>query len=145
MKVDFWQVSRDPAERVVALIAQKVCGAGDRLLVVSSDPAQLSAIGKTLWETAPDAFLANGLSEEPGAERQPILLSADCNAANGASHIIFADGEWRDAGKGFDRSFLLFGEATLDAARACWRGLDGNEGLERSFFRQDGGKWVKVA
>lgn len=145
MKVDFWQVSRDPAERVVALIAQKICGAGDRLLVVSSDPAQLAAIGKTLWETAPDAFLANGLSQHPGAERQPILLSADCNAANGASHIIFADGEWRDAAKGFDRSFMLFGEATLDAARACWRGLDGNEGLERSFFRQDGGKWIKVA
>lgn len=145
MKVDFWQVSRDPAERVVVLIAQKVCGAGDRLLVVSSDPEQLAAIGKTLWETAPEAFLANGLAQESGAERQPILLSADCNAANGASHIIFADGEWRDAAKGFDRSFLLFGEATLDAARACWRGLDGNEGLERSFFRQDGGKWVKVA
>lgn len=145
MKVDFWQVSRDPAERVVALIAQKVCGAGDRLLVVSSDPAQLAAIGKTLWETAPEAFLANSLSEEPGADRQPIVLSAECDAPNGANHIIFADGEWRDAAKGFDRSFLLFGEATLEAARGCWRGLDGNEGLERSFFRQDGGKWVKVA
>ncbi|MGB7374022.1 MAG: DNA polymerase III subunit chi [Pontixanthobacter sp.] len=145
MKVDFWQLSRDPAERVVALIAQKVCGAGDRLLVVSSDPAQLAVIGKTLWETAPEAFLANGTSNEPGADRQPILLSGECRAVNGASHIIFADGQWRDTAEGFDRSFLLFDAATLDAARACWRGLDGRDGVERSFFRQDGGKWVKVA
>lgn len=145
MKVDFWQIGRDPVERVVALIAQKVCGAGERLLVVSSDPQQLEAISTALWETAPEAFLANGTADTPGAERQPILLSGTCDALNKASHIIFADGEWRAEAERFDRSFLLFGQATLEGARACWRSLDGGEGLERSFFRQDGGKWVKVA
>lgn len=145
MRVDFWQVSRDPAERVVAMIAERVSAAGERLLVVSSDGSQLEAISKTLWEAAPEAFLANGKATDVGAERQPILLSADCAAKNGASHIIFADGVWRDDAKGFERSFLLFGDATLEDARACWRSLDGTDGLERSFFRQDGGKWVKVA
>ena len=144
MKVDFWQVSRDPAERVVAMIAQRVLDGGDRLLVVAADPAQREAISQTLWETAPEAFLANGLAGEGHDARQPILISDRCDAANGATHVIFADGVWDDAARGFARSFLLFGEATLPDARACWRGLDGTEGLERSFFRQDGGKWTKV-
>ncbi len=145
MKVDFWQLSRDPAEKVVAMIAQKVRGNGERLLVVSKDSEQLDRIGKALWETAPEAFLANGRADAAGADRQPILLSADCTAINQASHVVFADGEWRDGANEFDRSFLLFGEATVEDARATWRSLDGGEELERSFFRQEDGKWVKVA
>lgn len=145
MKVDFWQISRDPAERVVALIAQKVLASDERLLVVSDDDGQLDEIGKALWSAAPEAFLANGKSSEPAPDRQPILLSRECAAANQASHVIFADGKWRDDAANFERSFLLFGEARTEDARKCWRSLDGSEGLERNFFRQDDGKWVKVA
>lgn len=144
MKVDFWQLSRDPADKVVALIAARVLGEGERLLVVAADAEQRAAISRALWESKPDAFLANGEASAMHAERQPILLSAACEPLNGASHIIFADGQWREA-QGFARAFLLFDEATVEAARRVWRSLDGSEGLERSFFRQEDGKWVKVA
>lgn len=144
MKVDFWQLSRDPAEKVVALIAARVLGEGERLLVVAGDSERRAAISRALWDARPDAFLANGDAGEPHAERQPILLSDGCEPVNGASHVIFADGQWREA-EGFARAFLLFDEATVEAARGVWRSLDGGEGLERSFFRQDDGKWVKVA
>lgn len=144
MKVDFWQLSRDPAEKVVAMIAARVLGEGERLLVVSADAAKRAAISRGLWEARPDAFLANGDASDPHAERQPILLSDACEPLNGASHVIFADGQWR-AADGFARAFLLFDDATVDAARGVWRSLDGNQGLERAFFRQDDGKWVKVA
>lgn len=144
MKVDFWQVSRDPVEYVVAMIAQRVLAGGDRLLVVAADTVQREAISQTLWETTPEAFLANGIAGDGQEARQPILISGQCEAANGASHVIFADGVWDDAARSFARSFLLFGEATLQDARACWRGLDGLPELERSFYRQDGGKWTKI-
>ena len=39
MKVDFWLLSRDPAERVVAMIAERVLADGGRVLVVSGDAA----------------------------------------------------------------------------------------------------------
>lgn len=144
MKADFWQISRDPVDKVVAMIAERVLGEGGRLLVVSRDAEQRAAISKALWEAKPGSFLANGEASAPHASRQPILLSETCEAANAASHVIFADGEWRGA-DGFARAFLLFDEATLEAARGVWRSLDGVEGLERAFFRQDGGKWVKIA
>ncbi|WP_435417098.1 DNA polymerase III subunit chi [Parerythrobacter aurantius] len=144
MKVDFWQLSRDPAEKVVAMIAARVLGEGERLLVVAADEEQRAMISRALWEAKPETFLANGDASEPHADRQPILLSDACEPVNGASHVIFADGQWR-AADGFARAFLLFDDATVDAARGVWRSLDGNEGLERAFFRQDDGKWVKVA
>lgn len=144
MKIDFWQLSRDPAEKVVALIAQRVLDAGDRLLVVSADEDQRGSISRALWKAGPESFLANGEAGAKGATSQPILLSSETEAANGASHVIYADGTFRDAA-GFDRAFLLFDDNTVQAARDVWRALDGKDDLERAFFRQDGGKWVKVA
>ncbi|MHA7819468.1 MAG: DNA polymerase III subunit chi [Erythrobacter sp.] len=144
MKVDFWQLSRDPVEKVVALIAQRVVDAGERLLVVSGEAQQRELIAKALWAAGPESFLANGEAGAAGAERQPILLSDRPEPGNDASHVIFADGQYRDP-DGFARAFLLFDEATLEAARGTWKSLDGANALERAFFRQDGGKWVKVA
>lgn len=144
MKVDFWQISRDPVERVVALIAERVMDAGERLLVVAEGMEARLAISRALWNATPDAFLANGLAESDHADRQPILLAGAIDKANTASHVIFADGIWRDPA-GFERAFLLFDDGTIDAARAIWRSLDGQPELERAFFRQDGGRWVKVA
>ena len=144
MKIDFWQLSRDPVEKVSALIAARVLSQGERLLIVSESADQRAAISKGLWAAGPESFLANGEAGAPGADRQPILLSETIEAANGASHAIFADGAFRDA-PGFVRSFLLFDDATLQHARQTWKALSDREGLERAFFRQDGGKWVKIA
>ena len=144
MKIDFWQLSRDPVEKVVALIAQRVMDSGERLLVVSRSEEQRQAIARELWKAGPESFLANGEAGAPGAEKQPIMLSEAPEPANTASHVIYADGEYRDSSD-FARAFLLFDDATLEAARATWRSLDGGAALERAFFRQDGGKWVKVA
>lgn len=49
MKLDFWQVTDDPVEKVVTLIAKRVIGEGARLLVVSADSDQRAAISRALW------------------------------------------------------------------------------------------------
>ncbi|MEP2734729.1 MAG: DNA polymerase III subunit chi [Erythrobacter sp.] len=148
MKVDFWQLSSDPVEKVVALIAARVLGQDERLLIVAKDADQRKQLSRGLWQAGPDSFLANGEAGADESKRQPILLSAENDPKNGAenaaSHVIYADGEWRGA-DGFDRAFLLFDDSNVEAARATWRSLDGGEDMERSFFRQEAGKWVKVA
>ncbi len=144
MKLDFWQVSRDPVEKVVALIARRVLGEGERVLVVSADPQQRAAIARELWQAGPESFLANGEADAAGAERQPILLSGDGAALNGASHVILADGIFRDT-EGFARAFLLFQPDAAPAARAAWRAQDGRADIERAYFEQQDGRWVKKA
>ena len=84
MQLDFWQMSSGSVEQVVALVAGRARADGTRLLVVDADAARRSAIGRALWEAKPEAFLANGDAAEPHAERQPIVLSGTCHAANGA-------------------------------------------------------------
>lgn len=144
MKVDFWQIAASSAEQVTALIADRVLRGGGRLLVVHGDADRHAALSDTLWSEKPEAFLANGVDGAGDEARQPILIAGDCTRANDADHVIFADGRWRDA-PGFARAFLLFDEATLSEARRRWRDLGTAEGLERSFYRQDDGRWTKVA
>jgi DNA polymerase III subunit chi len=144
VKLDFWQYTNDPVEKVVALIARRVLGEGERLLVVAADPDQRTAIARELWQAGDETFLANGAADAPGAERQPILLAEDCTPANAASHLILADGQFRDA-PGFARTFLLFPPDGAPAARQAWRAQDGRDDVERAYFAQENGRWVKKA
>lgn len=144
MRVDFYQISRDPLPEIVTLLARNTLQAGERLLVVSRDEAQLDSISEALWRSAPEeSFLANGRAGGAHDARQPILLSDRAEPANGARYLALADGVWREA-EGFARVFLVFGADTLEAARACWRMLGERDGLERNFWKQDGGRWTKA-
>ncbi len=144
MQVDFYQLTRDPAEKVITALAQKILGDGGRLLVVSGDETQLSAISAALWNAKPDSFLANAIADGgEGDGVQPVLLSFEPDATNGARFIALADGEWRDAALGFERAFYLFAPESTDNARAAWRALGEREDVERKYWKQDGGKWVQ--
>ena len=142
MRVDFYQLSRDPAEGVLPLIARNTLKAGQRLLVVSADAAQLERIGDALWALK-DSFLAHGRAGEGHEERQPILLSDRTDPGNGARFLALADGVWREGAQPFERVFYIFDDATLQPARECWRMLGQREGVERHFWKQQGGKWVE--
>ena len=98
-----------------------------------------------LWEEFPQDFLAHGRADSPHAERQPILLAPDCAAANGARYVLLADGQWRPEALGFARCFLLFHDTNRAGARETWRRLGEHEGLERNFWRQEAGRWIKQA
>ena len=141
VRVDFYQLSRDPAEAALPLIARAAMKAGERMLVVSADEAQLARIGDALWTRLPESFLAHGMAGDKDAARQPILLSTATEPANGAKFLAIADGVWREGP--FARTFYLFDEVTLQAARDCWRMLGEREGIERKFWKQQDGKWVE--
>ncbi|PKB24860.1 DNA polymerase III chi subunit [Novosphingobium kunmingense] len=143
MQVDFYQLSRDPAETALALLAAKTLDAGQRLLVVADDANLRERIGLALWERR-EAFLANGEAGGAHDARQPILLSGQVEPANQARFAAFADGRWRDEGLAFDRVFLLFDGATIDDARATWRDLSARDGVECRYWKQDGGRWVQA-
>jgi len=45
----------------------------------------------------------------------------------------------------YDRAFYLFDGNTLEGARLAWKLLSGREGIERRYWANEGGKWVKKA
>ena len=140
MRVDFYQLSRDPVEKVVAQLAGKVLGSGARLLVVATGQEVRQTLSQALW--AADGFLAHGMAGEPHAERQPILLSDSCAAPNRAAMVLLADGIWREEAVAFDRAMLLFDAQGTERARKLWREMTARESVEPRIFKQTaGGAW----
>ncbi|QPC97971.1 DNA polymerase III subunit chi [Qipengyuania soli] len=146
MRVDFYQLSRDPVDLTVAKLARKALQAGERLVVVSSDSSQREAVSKALWEQGGSAFLAHGNAGEPHEARQPILLSDSCVAPNEARMAIIADGTWREEASGFARVMLLFDPQGRDAAAQLWRRFAADEAVDNRIFKQDtNGSWREGA
>lgn len=140
MQVDFYQLSRDPVERVVPLLADKALESGARVVVVCDDAAQRADLSQALW-ARDGAFLAHGTAGEPHAGRQPIVLAEGCEASNGATFAILADGRWREEAEDLVRAILLFASDQTGPARSLWKTLKGT-GHDLRFFAQDEeGRW----
>jgi DNA polymerase III subunit chi len=144
LRVDFYQLAQTPVEGALPQLAAKMREAGARVLVVSADDAQLVRVSDALWAVRAD-FLAHAAVGGSDDARQPILLSDNLTAPNGATYLALADGQWRDGAEAFERVFLLFDGSTIDDARATWRMLGEHEDTERNFWRQQEGRWVKAA
>ncbi len=143
MRVDFYLLGGSRLEAIACALAAKALGEGGRLLIVAGEEAQRNSLSQALWEGKAEAFLANGLAQEPHAERQPILLSDVVEPVNGAQLLCLADGVWREAA-GFERVFLLVGEEALPEARRRWKALGEEGSVERRFWKQDArGRWTE--
>jgi DNA polymerase III subunit chi len=140
MRVDFYHLTARPLEQVLPSVCEKVLAGGERLLVVA-DPDLLNRLDEALWSYARDSFLPHGRER---VESQPVLLSAEPEAANSATNIALADGRWREEALGFARAFYFFDEGGRDSARDAWRALKGRPEVQARYWKQDErGKWVQ--
>ena len=142
MQVDFYQLSRDPLDKVVPLLAGKVVAAGAKLSIAVADDDRRQKLADALWAQPAPAFLANGMVGDGNAARQPILLGPDCSTANGATMTLLADGVWRETAEQFERAILLFDDTAIADARALWKQFSGRDDRQNRFFKQDDtGRW----
>jgi DNA polymerase-3 subunit chi len=145
VQVDFYQLAGTALEGVIASIAEKILAGDGRLLVVADDEALLGRLDRVLWDQGTTGFLPHGVAGGSDDSRQPILLSTSLDAPNQARNMLIADGVWREAALTYDRSLYLFDESTLESARLAWKSLADREGVERRYWAQENGKWVKKA
>jgi DNA polymerase-3 subunit chi len=143
VRVDFYHLTRDPAEKLVPMLAGKCLQADARVLLVSRDEKQCAAMSKALWTHDPASFLAHDFAGSDQESGQPILISDRCEAANDARFVILSDGLWRDEALQFDRAFLLFTAEEIDGARSTWRALSAKDDVTPHYWKQDGGRWVE--
>lgn len=139
--VDFYHLTRDPVEKAVPAIAARVLAGGGRLLVVAAAWERLERLSAALWDAGEESYLAHDYSDAPLPEAQPILLSGEPVALNGARFILLADGIWREEALGFERAFHFFDEESIGAARTAWTSLKDRPDTERRYWKQDGGRW----
>lgn len=143
MRIDFYHLATTPLERVLPNICERLTGAGERLLVVTS-PGRVDEMDRWLWTYAPDSFLPHAAAGSAHDAAQPILIASEVAPVNEARNIALADGIWRDEALTFDRAFYFFDSATIDDARTSWRALKDHEGAERHYWKQDeNGRWAE--
>jgi DNA polymerase-3 subunit chi len=141
VRIDFYHLTALPLERALPSIAERVIRAGQRLLVVT-EAGRLAELDRQLWSYAAESFVPHALAGGARDADQPILLSADTAAPNGARNIALADGQWRDEALSFDRIFYFFDGTAIEDARANWRALKDLPGAERHYWKQDeSGRW----
>ena len=146
MRVDFYQLAAGAAaDAVIASLAGRLLSDKQRLLVTSSDEAQLARLDRQLWDQGPASFLPHGMAGGADDAGQPVLLSQTTDAPNGARNVLIADGEWRDAALSYDRAFFLFDDEVIEAARLAWKLLAGRDGVERNYWAHEDGRWVRKA
>ena len=115
MQVDFYHLTRQPLDRVLPQIAEKVLATGARLLIVVEDADERACLDRHLWTYAPDSFLPHACAGGENDGAQPILLAADIDAANGAR---------------------------MTDARRAWKLLKGREGVQPRYWKQNyAGRW----
>jgi DNA polymerase III subunit chi len=146
MQVDFYHLTRQPLDRVLPRIAERVLAGGGRLLIVSASEAQREAVDRLLWSYSPESFLPHAQAGTSDDSLQPVLIAPEPSATNAAAHVALIDGTWRDAALAFERAFHFFDEDSLSAARAAWKSLAARDGVERRYWKQDeSGRWGQAA
>lgn len=143
MQVDFYHLTRDPAEKLVPMLASKCLAADAKLLLVSATEEQRVRLSKALWTHDATSFLAHDFAGSEKEAHQPVLISDDCHAPNAAKFVLLADGQWRVEALDFDRAFYLFTGDEIADARSAWRDLTANDDVTPRYWKQDGGRWVE--
>lgn len=147
-EVWFYHLERTALDQALPELLQKTLQKGWRALVRFADQGRAETIDTRLWTWRDDAFLPHGLSTEPMAERQPILLTTELENANDAQALFVLDGAEVGSLDPYERCILLFDGADPQAlahAREQWKALKAS-GAVVSYWREGETRgWEKQA
>lgn len=121
-EVWFYHLERASLEQVLPDLLEKTLARGWRARIRAQAPGRLEAIDNWLWTYRDDSFLPHGVTGEPFAERQPILLGEAQGNPNDAHALFVVDGDPGDLAP-YARCVVIFDgrqEAELQAARGLW-------------------------
>ena len=144
-EVWFYHLERTSLDQALPELLEKTLARGWRAVVRATSRDRLEHLDGWLWSWRDDSFLPHGLEEEPGAERQPIVLTTGERNPNGAQALFLLDGAEPGPLEGYERCVILFDgrdEAALSAARERWTALK-RSGVTVSYWRQTERGWTK--
>jgi DNA polymerase III subunit chi len=148
-EVLFYQLQRQPIEKVLPVLIEKSLERGWRVAVQASSDDRIDALDALLWTYRDDSFLPHGTYKENAAAEQPVVLTVNDDNPNGAAIRFLLDGSPVPADAvTYDRVVLLFdGEDpdALETARSRWRDAKG-QGFDVTYWQADEqGRWQRKA
>ncbi|MBN9559306.1 MAG: DNA polymerase III subunit chi [Alphaproteobacteria bacterium] len=123
-EIGFYHLTRTGPDEALPRLLGRTLEAGERAVVRCSSEARVAALDETLWASRDPAWLPHGTASDGDADLQPIWLTTEDGAPNGARFLFLIDGAESARLDAFARVFDLFDgndAAALQAARARWR------------------------
>ncbi|MGP1275258.1 MAG: DNA polymerase III subunit chi [Caulobacterales bacterium] len=142
----FYHLEKAGADEVLPGLLQKVLERGSRALVVVPDEDAAARLDTHLWTFRDDSFLPHGRDRDPGAPRQPVLISTETRNVNQADMLFCLGGADPGNPDGWGRVILLFedaDEAAKQRARTLWSAMKKTANAVSYWKQTDQGRWEK--
>lgn len=146
-EVWFYHLERTGLDQALPELLEKTLARGWKALVRAREKERVEHLDGWLWSYRDESFLPHAPAEEPGAARQPILLTTALENPNGADALFLVDGADPGDLSGYARCVVMFDgrdEAQLAVARSQWSALKG-QGHPASYWKQQARGWEKQA
>ncbi|MDF1854165.1 DNA polymerase III subunit chi [Pseudooceanicola sp.] len=145
--VYFYHLTRQPLEAALPKLLEASLARGWLVALRGRSPRYLDWLDQQLWLGDAAGFLPHGRAGGARDADQPVLLTTEATAPNGASCVMSVEGAEvsADEVRALERVCVLFdgGDAEgLERARAQWRLLTG-AGCGAQYWSDESGNWVK--
>lgn len=147
-EVRFYHLTRTALDQALPQMLEKTLERGQRAMVRAGSEERVEALAARLWTYKERGFLPHGSIKDGRAERQPIWLTTEETAPNGAEVLFLTDGSGAEGLENFALCAILFDgsdEMALQTARAQWTALK-DAGHAVTYWQQDDtGRWSQQA
>jgi len=146
--IAFYHLQRSPLETALPKLLEKTLEVGKRALVMAGSQARADALNGLLWTYDANSWLPHGSAKDGEPEAQPVWLTTDDEAPNGATFLFLTDGETSQKIADYERCFELFdghNDEAVGAARERWKAYK-EAGHSLTYWQQnERGGWEKKA
>ncbi|MBP6546575.1 MAG: DNA polymerase III subunit chi [Phenylobacterium sp.] len=146
-EVWFYHLERTGLDQALPELLEKTLARGWKAIVRATGAQRVEHLDGWLWAYRDESFLPHAPADEPGAARQPILLTTSDENPNGADALFLVDGAEPGELGDYTRCVVLFDggdEEALATARRQWKSVKA-KGLPASYWKQQGRGWEKQA
>jgi DNA polymerase-3 subunit chi len=143
----FYHLEGSTIENVLPELLEKTLAKGWRALVKLPED-MLAEMDDLLWTFRDESFLPHGRDDEPMADWQPILLSAETESAKGFDAVFLIGGADISEMEGVQRAMVMINgrsQSDVTRERGRWKALK-DAGADLSYYQQNSrGSWEKKA
>jgi DNA polymerase-3 subunit chi len=144
-EIGFYHLTRSGPDQVLPQLLGRTLAAGQRAVVLCNDAGRIAALDAVLWQCDGPDWLPHGTEADGDAELQPVWLTTQDAAPNGARFLFLIDGARSERLAEFDRVFDLFDGNDAGAtahARERWAAAKA-AGHTLTYWQQGARGWEK--
>ncbi len=144
--IGFYHLLRTGPDQALPQLLARTLKAGQRATIRCGSPERVAALDTSLWLTPDPDWLPHGTPTTGNADLQPIWLTTEDEAPNGAKFLFLIDNTTADLAA-YTRVFDLFDgndESAVTAARERWKSAK-SAGHTLTYWQQTPRGWEKKA